>query len=502
MATALAPIKHLRWYICGLLFLVTTINYVDRVSMGAMEPILREKIGWDAAQYAWINFSFQLAYAMMFPLAGRFLDRVGVRQGLMWGVIVWSLAAMGHALASTVLGFAVARFILGLGEATNFPASIKAVAEWFPRRQRALATGIFNTGTNVGAMLQGAIVLLAGFWGWQAAFVVLGLSGLFWLALWMWMYRSPEDHPRLSPADLADIRSDNDGPATGARIPWPSLLRYRQAWAFILAKMLTDPVWWFYLTWLPPYLNRERHLSALTGAALLIWPYLAADVGSIFGGWLSGYMIRRGMAPGRARLVTMGLFAIGLPISVLSVRADSAGAAIALISIATSCHQAWSANVFTLASDAFPRRAVASVVGFGGMCGAIGGLFMNLIAGGVIMWVGSYTPLFIFAGAMHPLAWISIRALVGKGVTPVDLEAEGGLRTAFSPALLIGGVGLVVLGAAIIGVARANWQAVLVATKNSSAAAWGSIAAAILIVGMGLALVYASRGPRKQIQTV
>jgi ACS family hexuronate transporter-like MFS transporter len=486
--------KNLRWAICGLLFFITFINYVDRVSLGGMAPHLQKVIGWDDAQFGWINFAFQLSYAMMFPVAGRLLDRFGVRAGLALGVVVWSLAAMGHALASTALGFAIARFMLGLGEATNFPACVKAVAEWFPRRERALATGIFNTGTNFGAMLQGSMMWLAIALGWQSAFIAVGLLGFAWLAVWWRAYRPPEEHPRLSAAELELIKSDKEPPAATLRIPWPTLLRYREAWAFCLGKMLTDPVWWFYLTWLPSYLKRERDVSLASGAGALAVIYIAADFGSIFGGWLPGLLARRGMQPSRARLITMIIFACGLPISALAVRAESLWSAVALICVATSCHQAWSANMFTVASDAFPKRAVASVVGFGGMCGAIGGLFMNLISGGMLMWLGSYTPLFIFAGAMHPIAWLVIRGLAGKGITPVDLDQ--GLRTGAAPRLLAAGLGIAALGLAIIALVRSNWDSVLQATKGSSAAAWGSVAASGLIVVMGLALVYASRPQR------
>ncbi|HET9766594.1 MAG TPA: MFS transporter, partial [Thermoanaerobaculia bacterium] len=335
---AAAKIRGLRWYICALLFFVTFINYVDRVSRGAMAPLLKEAIGWDDAEFGWINFAFQLSYAAMFPFAGRLLDRVGVRNGLAIGVVVWSLAAMAHSLATTVLGFALARFLLGLGEATNFPACVKAVAEWFPRRQRSLATGIFNTGTNFGAMLQGAIMWLAVSRGWQAAFIAIGLLGVVWLAVWLKTYRSPEEHPRLSTAEADLIRSDQEPPAKALNVPWQSLLRYREAWAFCIGKMLTDPVWWFYLTWLPSYLQRERDVTLASAAGALLVIYLAADLGSIFGGWLPGFFIRRGWPATRARLVTMVLFAAGLPISAFGVMAEDLWTAVAFISIATSSH--------------------------------------------------------------------------------------------------------------------------------------------------------------------
>jgi ACS family hexuronate transporter-like MFS transporter len=498
-AVSVAPrtagkLRGLRWYICGLLFLVTFINYVDRVSLGAMAPVLKQAIGWDDAEFGWINFAFQLAYAGMFPFAGRLLDRVGVRNGLALGVLVWSIAAMAHSLATTVLGFAMARFLLGLGEATNFPACVKAVAEWFPKRQRSLATGIFNTGTNFGAMLQGVILWLAVSWSWKAAFVAIGLLGFLWLAAWMKLYRSPAEHPRLSAEEAAFIRSDQEPPARAIRIPWQSLLRYREAWAFFVGKLLTDPVWWFYLTWLPSYLQRERNVTLASAAGALVVIYLAADLGSVLGGWLPGFLVRRGWSGTRARLVTMALFAAGLPISALGVLAKDLWTAVAFISIATACHQAWSANMFTVASDAFPSRAVGSVVGFGGMCGGIGGMLMLLVAGGMLQWLGSFTPLFVFAGIMHPLAWIAIRALVGRTIHEIDLDQ--GLRTAKSPALRALGIALAAVGAGLATLVFLNWSHILSVTRNSVAAAAGGAAAATLLALMGLALVYASREVR------
>jgi ACS family hexuronate transporter-like MFS transporter len=488
---AVGKIRGLRWYICALLFFVTFINYVDRVSLGAMAPVLKKHIGWDDAEFGWINFAFQLAYAGMFPFAGRLLDRVGVHRGLALGVLVWSAAAMAHSFANTVLGFALARFVLGLGEATNFPACVKAVAEWFPKRQRALATGIFNTGTNFGAMLQGGMMWLAVAWGWQAAFVAIGVLGLLWLAFWWRGYRSPEEHPRLSAEEAELIRSDQEPPAQTLHVPWQSLLRYREAWAFCLGKMFTDPVWWFYLTWLPSYLQRERGVTLASAAGALFVVYFAADFGSIFGGWLPGFLVRRGLAGARARLLTMIVFALGLPISAFGVMAQDLWTAVGFISIATACHQAWSANMFTVASDAFPKRAVASVVGFGGMCGGIGGMLMLLVAGGMLQWLGSFTPLFIFAGVMHPLAWIAIRVLTGRTIREVDVDK--GLRTSQSPGLLGLGLGLTAVGVALGSLVVTNWAYILSATKNSVAAAAGGAAAAALLALMGLALAYASR---------
>jgi ACS family hexuronate transporter-like MFS transporter len=495
-AAAPGKLRHLRWYICGLLFLVTFINYVDRVSLGAMnEQVLKPAIGWDDAEFGWVNFSFTFSYALMFALAGRFLDKVGVRTGLAIGVVVWSLAAMGHSLVNTVLGFAIARFILGLGEATNFPAAIKAVAEWFPRRERALATGIFNTGTNFGAMLQGLIAAMAVYWGWQSAFIFIGALGFLWLIVWMKLYRSPEEHPRLSAEEAAIIHADQEPKGSTLNIPWPSLLRYREAWAFCIGKMFTDPVWWFYLTWIPTYLRREQQVNLAAAAWALAVIYLCADVGSVLGGWLAGRLQKAGWSASRARLTTMLMFAVLMPLSVLVVQAGSLAGAVVFISLATACHQGWSANMFTVASDAFPKRAVASVVGFGAMCGGIGGMFMQLFAGGMLQWLGSFTPLFLLAGVMHPITWVTIRLLTGRTIEQVDLDR--GLRTAFSPGLLGGGLLLAGLGLAGAGLVWQNWAAIVAAAKSPATAA-GGLAGSSMVALMGLALVYASRGQRRQ----
>jgi MFS transporter, ACS family, hexuronate transporter len=490
---ASGTLRHLRWYICGLLFFVTFINYVDRVSLAGMnEHVLKPAIGWDDAEYAWIQFSFSLSYAVMFAFAGRLLDKIGVRKGLALGVIVWSLAAMGHSLVSTVLGFAIARFILGLGEAVNFPAAIKAVAEWFPRRERALATGIFNTGTNFGAMLQGGIGAMAVAWGWQAAFIFIGALGFVWLVFWLWFYRSPEENPRLSAEEAALIREDQEPVLASQNIPWPSLLRYREAWAFFLGKMFTDPVWWFYLTWIPTYLRRTHHVDIKSVAWALAAIYLCADVGSILGGWLSGRLQRAGYSASKARLTTMLIFASLMPFSILIIQANTLVGAVVFISLATSCHQAWSANMFTVASDAFPKYAVGSVVGFGAMCGAIGGMFMQLVVGGIVQWQGGVTaPVFIVAGVLHPLTWITIRLLTGPTIQQADLAR--GLRTARSPALLAGGIALAAVGSVVAVTFWQNWAAVVKAADNSPATAAGGVSAASMVALMGLALIYASR---------
>jgi ACS family hexuronate transporter-like MFS transporter len=429
----------------------------------------------------------------MFTVSGRLLDRFGVRVGMIWAVVVWSLASIGHAFARTTLGFATARFCLGLGEAANFPASVKAIAEWFPKRQRALANGLFNSGTNVGVMLTFAIVWLSRAYGWQAAFVVTGTLGFGWLGLWLWIYRSPAEHPRLSAEEHALILSDNEPAPRAPVIPWTALLRYRQAWAFFVAKLMTDPVWWFYLYWLPSYLAKERGLTGLTGAKALLAPYMAATVGGVLAGWLSGFLVKRGWSTGRARLTVMLVCAAGMPAAIAAVFARDSGTALALITLAMGCHQAWGANLFTLPSDMFPKRAVGSVVGLGSTCGAIGGMFMTLVAGGVLQWTGSFAPLFVIAGVMHLGAWALILLLAGRKFAPADLDQD--LSTQPSPILARIGLGLAIAGAALIALVVSRWQMIVAATHTPSTAVAG-VVASTGVAAIGGVLIYAARGRR------
>jgi ACS family hexuronate transporter-like MFS transporter len=486
-------IKGLRWYICGLLFLVTLINYIDRQTMGVLNPIIKAELKWDDAGFGWINFGFTLAYALMFGVAGRILDKIGVKVGLIWAVVVWSVAAISHSLASGVWGFAIARFALGIGEAANFPGCIKSTAEWFPRRERAFAAGIFNSGSNFGVMLSPAIVLLATKLGWRAAFILTGTLGFLWVGLWALFYRSPESHPNLGDAERELIVSDKDDAGSTVEVPWTALLRYRQAWAFALGKMMTDPVWWFYLFWLPTYLTKERGVTALSASVMLLYPYIAADFGSVGGGWLSGFLIRRGWGVGRARLLTMGLFAFGMPAAIWAVLTNNFWVALSLISLATASHQAWSANLFTLASDMFPKKVVASVVGLGGTAGAIGGMFMTLVVGGLLQATHNYVPLFVIAGVMHPLALFTIMFFVGRDFKQADVDT--GTSAAPSKNLTLAGSGVILAGLVLIGVVLVNWD--LLKARSMSAAVQGLVGSALFTL-LGVALLYASRARSEQ----
>src|SRR5882672_5968531 len=392
-----------RWTICALLFMVTTVNYVDRQVLGILAPTLQRELSWSESQYGDVVSWFSLVYAFGFLLAGRWLDRVGVRRGFATAVVVWSLAAMGHALARTTAAFSAARALLGLGESANFPGAIKAVTEWFPKDERALATGIFNAGTNTGAIITPLLVpWIALTWGWRWAFIITGSFGLVWLLLWLALYRSPPAEAHVSEPDEP-------------RVPWIRLLGVRQTWAIVIGKLLADPIWWFYLYWLPKFLDARYGIKLAQVALPLIVVYVVADVGSIGGGWLSSSLIKRGWTVNRARKTTMLAMALLIVPTVLAPLAGSMWTAVLLVSVAAAAHQAWSANVYTLASDMFPRAAVGSVVGIGAFAGGIGGWAFQRVTGRILEANGNdYTPIFIVCGLAYVSAWTIIHLLAPR----------------------------------------------------------------------------------------
>jgi ACS family hexuronate transporter-like MFS transporter len=408
-------LPRLRWYICGLLFFASTINYIDRQVLGLLKPVLEKDLGWNEADYGWIVSAFQIAYGLMMPLAGRVIDWLGVKIGYTLAVVVWSVAAMGHAMAGNALQFSAARFSLGIGESANFPAAIKAVAHGFPKRERAFATGIFNSGTNIGALVAPWMVpILAEHWGWRSAFVVTGSLGFLWIVLWLIFFNDPEKHRMLGPQELALIRSDNEPDA--ASLPYTRVLKSRVAWAFIVGKFFTDPIWWFYLFWLPGFLASVYKLDLSHLGLPIIVIYFATTFGSVFGGWLSSAMIRRGYTVNRARKTAMLTCALAVTCAMFVGEAGgNLWLAVALISIAAASHQGWSANLFTLPSDMLPKNAVGSVVGLGGMFGALSGA---LVAPAIGYWLDysnkSYGPLFIVAGSMYLVALGIIHLIVPK----------------------------------------------------------------------------------------
>jgi MFS transporter, ACS family, hexuronate transporter len=419
------PIKErllgYRWTICALLFFATTINYIDRQVLGILAPTLQKEIGWTETQYGDIVSWFSIAYGFGFLGMGRFLDKIGVRKGFAFAIVAWSLAAMAHAFARTAGGFAVARAALGLGESGNFPAAIKTTAEWFPKKERALATGIFNAGSNVGAIITPILVpWITLTWGWRMAFIATGMLGFIWLIFWLIVYRNPNDHPKLSKSELAYIRSDE--PEATVKVRWLSLLGHRQTWAFLIGKFLTDPIWWFYLYWLPKFLDANFGIQ-LAGVALpLITIYLVADVGSVGGGWVSGALIKRGWTLNAARKTAMLIAAVLIVPTMLAPHATNLWVAVGIVSVAAAAHQWWSANLFTTASDMFPRGAVASIVGIGGFAGAMGGMLFQRATGRILEATNNnYSVIFMICGLAYVTALLIIHLLAPR-LEPANIE--------------------------------------------------------------------------------
>ncbi len=418
----LARMGRVRWTICAMLFAATSINYMDRQVISILKPTLEHSIGMTEIDYGYIVDAFQVAYAVGLLAAGRFVDKVGTRIGYMAIMAVWSLSAMGHALANTVIEFAVARFSLGLGESGNFPAAIKTIAEWFPQSERSLATGLFNSGANLGAILAPVIVPWVTLrYGWHAAFLVTGGFSALWIVWWWRNYRKPTDHPTLTGIELRHIYREA-ATQMGPSVPWARLLGHRQTWGYSLAKFLTDPIWWFYLFWLPSYFSARFHLDLSHLGLPLILVYNASAVGSIGGGWLPAPFRRLGLSQVHARLAAMLLCACAvLPIFAMG-RVTSEWMAIMLLSVAAAAHQGWSANLYTTASDMFPRSAVGSVTGIGGMAGAVGGAMLAYYAGHILQLTHSYTSLFAIAGGAYLTAWVVLQ-LFAPGLKEVELTA-------------------------------------------------------------------------------
>jgi len=408
------PRTGVRWTILALLFFATTINYLDRQVLGILAPTLQRELEWSEAEYGQIVSWFSFSYAIGLLLVGRVLDRVGVRLGFATAIVVWSTAAMAHALARTPFGFSLARAALGIGESANFPGAVKTVAMWFPAKERALAVGVFNAGSNVGAIVAPILVpWIAVTWGWQEAFVVTGAVGFVWLGFWWVLYREPEQHPRVSRAELAHIQA---GESTAVeRLPWLRVLGQRQAWAFVAGKALTDPVWLFYLFWLPKFLDTQFGVK-LQGLALpLITIYLLADVGSVAGGWMSSRLMARGWGVNRARKVTMLLAAVAIVPTALAPAASSMWMAVGLVSVAAAAHQWWSANLMTSVSDLYPRAAVGTVMGIGGFAGAMTGTVFQRYTGRLLEATqGDYTKIFAVCGVAYLLALLVYHLLVPR----------------------------------------------------------------------------------------
>ena len=386
---------------------------MDRQVLGVLKTTLQHDLGWNEIDYSNIVFAFQAAYAAGMVVAGRFIDRVGTRVGYGLAIVFWSLAAMAHALCNSVFGFTLARGALGLGESAAFPASIKTVTEWFPQKERALATGLFNAGSNVGAILTPLVVpWIAIHWGWRYAFLIAGAAGFLWFALWIIVYRTPEEHPRCSARELEYIRSDS--PRRSLNLSWTTLLGFRQTWAFLIAKFLTDPVWWFYLFWLPGFLQSAHGLNLMQLGLPLVIIYVISDGGSIAGGWLSSRLIRSGLSVNTARKIAMLVCAACVVPIIAVYKGHGLWITVALIGLAAAAHQGFSANLFTTASDMFPREAIASVVGIGGMAGGVGGMLIAKVVGYALQATGSYLIPFLISGFSYLVALLALHLLAPR----------------------------------------------------------------------------------------
>jgi ACS family hexuronate transporter-like MFS transporter len=401
-----------RWWICALLFFATTINYIDRQVFAILAPQLQTEIGWSEIEYGYIVTAFQLFYAIGLVLVGKLIDFLGTKKGFILSIIVWSLAAMSHAFARTPMGFGLARLALGLGESGNFPAAIKTISEWFPRKERALATGIFNSGSNIGAIVAPLLVpIIALNFGWQAAFIITGFLGFIWLFFWLRLMKRPEEHAGINSLELDLIKSDTEEDLEKPTSIW-KIIRTRKVWAIAIGKFMTDPIWWFFLYWLPKFLHTTYGLTLDKIGLPLIIAYLIADVGSIGGGWLSSHFLQLGWSINAARKTTLLICAILVVPIYWASGIDDLWPAVILIGLGMAAHTGWSANMYTLATDFFPKKDMGTVVGFIGMSGAVGGMLMASATGHLIEATGSYKILFVIAASMYGIALMIIHLLV------------------------------------------------------------------------------------------
>jgi ACS family hexuronate transporter-like MFS transporter len=412
-ADAATSWRGVRWQICALLFFATTINYIDRGVIAVLKPTLQQSLHWSEIDYSNIVFWFQVAYAAGYLFGGKLMDAIGLRVGYAVAIFLWSVAAVGHGFARTVSNFCLARFGLGLAEGANFPAAIKTVSQWFPIKERALATGLFNAGCNIGAILTPlAVPWLATRFGWPTAFYMTGSLGLLCVIAWIAIYRPPRDNSRLSSAELSYIESD--APKTSESIPWTNLLGYRVTWAFIIAMVLTSPIWWFYLYWIPDFLYKRHHVDLIQMGPPLVTIYLLSDAGSILGGWVSSSLIRQGWSINGARKITLFACALCVIPLIFASRVQSEWTAVLLIGLAAAAHQAWAANLYTIVSDNIPTQSVSSVVGIGGMAGSIAGMAFAKLVGYVLQFTGSYVTLFAIAPAAYLIAITAMHFLIPR----------------------------------------------------------------------------------------
>jgi len=430
-----AAVGNYRWVVCALLFFATTVNYIDRQILSLIKEILDKQIGWSNEQFGWVNSAFQFSYGLGLLGFGWFVDRFGTKIGYAVSIAAWSVAACAHAAVGSVGGFLAARTCLGLGESGNFPSAIKSVALWFPKRERAFATSIFNAGTNAGALIAPAVIPpLAFHFGWQSTFIAAGIAGFLWLFFWIPFYNTPDKSRSVSASEFAYIHSDREEVGKQPKIPWLALLNLPQTWSFIVAKFLTDPVWWFFLIWLPDYFKKTRGLDIKHSWVHIVTIYGIITVLSIFGGWVTGYLTKCGWTVTRARKTGMFIFALCV-LPILAVTKVGDWTAVLLIGLAGSAHQAWSANLFTTVSDMFPKRAIASVVGIGGMAGSAGGFIFPIVTGRMLDHftkqgnvTAGYAILFAICGCAYLVAFV-LHHLCAPRFEPVQLagrfEASG-----------------------------------------------------------------------------
>ena len=409
-----------RWRIVALLFFATTVNYIDRQVIGILKPYISEDLGWSEADYGYIVTAFQIAYAIGLITTGRFLDKFGTRIGYLWAIVLWSIAGMAHAAARGVVSFASARFALGLGESANFPAAIKCVAEWFPKKERAFATGLFNSGSTVGAII--APVIVSGIsitLGWQWAFIITGSLGFIWIVFWLAYYQVPEKHPKVSKEELQFIVQDKDEPESGKNIRWIDLFKYRQTIAICSTRFISDWVWWFFLFWIPDFLSKTHGINLKEVVLPLIIIYAVSSIGGIGGGWISSKFIRMGKSINFARKTTILICALTvLPVMLVS-QIPNLWLAVAFISLAAAGHQGWAANIFTIVSDIYPKRAVGTMTGLSGFAGAVGGALSASFVGLVLESTGSYFLIFLVASSVYMVNWLIIRLSI-KEIKPIE----------------------------------------------------------------------------------
>jgi MFS transporter, ACS family, hexuronate transporter len=404
---------HYRWRIVALLFFATTINYIDRQIIGILKPFISEELGWSESDYGYIVAAFQVAYALGLISTGRFIDKLGTRRGYVWAMVIWSLAGMAHAAARTVFGFMFARFTLGIGQAANFPAAVKAVAEWFPKKERAFANGLFNAGSNFGAIIAPVIVsAITIAWGWKWAFIITGALGFIWVIFWLVSYRIPEKHPKLKKDEYQYIVQDQDEAIAGKKIKWVHLFKFRQTYALCSTRFISDWVWWFFLFWVPDFLNKTYGVNITEVVLPLITIYLVSIIGGVSGGWISSKFIQMGKSVDFARKSAILICAFVVMPVVLVYQVHNLWVSVALIALATAGHQGWAANMFTLVSDIYPKNAVGSVVGLIGFAGAVGGALSATFIGLLLETTGSYFLIFLFAASVYLINWMIIKIFI------------------------------------------------------------------------------------------